>query len=124
MTALYLYANAALYAIFAIMCTLKYADTAQSLGYTQLTHAGRSEYLVIYGGLQAGLAVFFALAARDPSWRSAGLALALSLYVPIVVFRWITIARFSPVGGLTLGVAALETALLVWGLVVAWAEWR
>ena len=123
MTTVYLYANAALYLLFAIVCTLKYTDTAQSLGYTQLANAGRSEYLVIYGGLQAGLAVFFALAARDPSWRSAGLALALSLYVPIVLYRWITIARFAP-GGLTMGVAALETVLLVWGLVVAWAAWR
>lgn len=38
---------------------------------------------------------------------------ALALYLPIVVFRWATVARFWPVAGMTVGVGVLETVLLI-----------
>lgn len=115
----YLLLNAVLYAVFALWCTVRPASTAQSLGYVDLNASGRSEYLVIYGGLQFGLAAFFALMARDADnllLLRTGLYFAASLYVPIVVFRLFTVVKFWPVSPLTLGVASLEVALAVWGL--------
>lgn len=116
MTAAYLYLNSALYALFAVWCTLASQSTSRNLGYETLSASGRSEYLVIYGGLQLGLAAAFYLFARNPQTIQLGLIFALCLYVPIVLYRIVTIAGFWPVAGLTLGVAALEIALLIAGL--------
>jgi hypothetical protein len=52
-----------------------------------------------------------------------GLTFALCLYAPIVLYRVVTIALFRPVPMLTLGVAALEIALLASG-VLLWMRTR
>lgn len=114
----YLLTNAVLYAVFAIWCTLAADRTAVSLGYVTRNAAGHSEYLVIYGGLQLGLAAFFWWCARGGENLYAGLVLALGLYVPIVAFRVLTVWKYWPVPSLTLAVGALELGLLAWGLVV------
>lgn len=115
MTATYLYANAVLYAVFAIWQTLSPWKTAAAVGYESLSASGRSEYLVVYGGLQLGLAAFFIFAAASPLWQRAGLMLAVCLYLPIVAYRTVTVIRFWPVGSTTLVVAGLEVALLIAG---------
>lgn len=112
----YLYLNAALYLVFAIWCTVAMTTTSRNLGYEVLNASGRSEYLVIYGGLQLGLAVLFAALAANPAHHRFGLIVALGFYVPIVIYRGITIVMFKA-QGMTLAVGALETVLL---LVAAW----
>ena len=113
----YLYLNAVLYAALAAWCTLAPRRTAAAQGFHQLANGGRSEYLVIYGGLQFGLAVFFWYVARLPDPR-VGLVFALALYVPIVLVRLVTVARFRPVGRTTLAVAGLEVVLLAIAVVL------
>ena len=110
---LYLYINAALYAIFALWCTLKFTNTASNLGYAALTNGGRSEYLAIYGGLQIGLAVMFVLLARDAAYHKLGILIAIGLYAPIVLYRAATVWQFWPVSGLILATGALELSLLL-----------
>jgi len=112
MIAWYLWVNAALYGVFAVLCSLRVAATARSLGYTQLNASGMSEYVTVYGGLQFGLAVFFAWAAYRPELQRVGLLLAVCLYMPIVVFRWLSVMRHWPVERMTLAVGALEATLL------------
>jgi len=114
----YLLTNAALYAVFAVWCTIGANRTATSLGYVTRNSGGQGEYLVIYGGLQFGLAAFFWWSTRNAQHLYAGLMLALALYVPIVAYRLATILKYWPVPSLTLGVAALEVALLAWGVLV------
>jgi hypothetical protein len=116
MQAAYLYLNALLYLLFAVWCSFAPQQTAASLGYESLTSGGRSEYLVVYGGLQVGLAVTFWLLARNSDWHRAGVVVALSLYAPIVLYRSVTVARHWPVGGLTLATAGLEAVLLLGAL--------
>ncbi len=113
MTAIYLYANAALYAAFALWITLSPWKTSVAIGYESLTSSGRSEYLVVYGGLQLGLAAFFALLAVNVQMHRLGLLFSVCLYVPIVLYRLITVGRFWPVESTTLIVGALEVVLLV-----------
>lgn len=115
MTAFYLYANAVLYAVFAIWQTLSPWKTAAAVGYESLSASGCSEYLVVYGGLQVGLAAFFVFAAASPAWQRAGLLLAVCLYLPIVAYRTITVIRFWPLSSTTLIVGCLEVALLIAG---------
>lgn len=116
MASVYLYTNAALYLIFAVWCTVGMSRTAPTMGFTALSSSGRSEYLAIYGGLQVGLAIAFWLLARNASWHAAGILFAIALYAPIVLFRLISMARFWPVGTVTLCTAALEVVLLLIGL--------
>ena len=124
MEAAYLWLNAALYAIFAVLCSARATVTARSLGYGSLTASGMSEYLTIYGGLQVGLAIAFALcAAREPMHRH-GLMLAAALYAPVVAFRWFGILRNGPVWRLTWMVAGLETFLLLVSLALLWRATR
>jgi hypothetical protein len=118
MIRIYLWASAALYALFAIWCTLAPERTSRAAGYLGLDAGGRSEYVVVYGGLQFGLGVFFAwLALRGH--EGIGLVFALCITSPIVALRLLTVARNWPVPTVTLWLAALELALLA----VAIALW-
>lgn len=117
----YLYFNAVLYVLFAIWCTFAPVQTAQQIGYTSLSRSGMSEYLVVYGGIELGLGALFLHCARsEPRF---GLHLALALYLPIVAYRWATLALQWPVTVTTLAVGTLETALLLVALAL-WARQR
>lgn len=118
MTALYLWINAVLYGLLALWCVLMPTQTLQSIGFLQLSNSGQSEYAVIYGGMQFGFAFLFAWTALSGNHRF-GLIFALAIYVPILLFRIISVARFWPVSTTTLGTGALEVvltgaALLLW----------
>jgi hypothetical protein len=113
MVALYLYLNGALYALFALLCTVNREGTSRRLGYLTMNASGRSEYLVIYGGLQIGLSIFFLWAAGTPTVQRAGLVLAACLYAPVVFYRWSTVRKYWPVEGSTLAIGGLESGLLL-----------
>lgn len=113
MTALYLWLNAAIYAIFAILCTVRAAATSKSIGYLTTSSGGMAEYITVYGGLELGLGLMFAWLAYRPELHRTGIILSLALYAPIVTFRWISVARLSPVAGLTIGTGILETTMLL-----------
>jgi hypothetical protein len=120
--AAYLYLNAALYLLFAVWCTIAPSSTAKNLGYVSLTSAGRSEYLVIYGGLQIGLAVLFFLLARNPATLRLGLIISIGLYGPIVLYRITTVARFWPVAAMTVATGILELTLLIAAVAILYAK--
>lgn len=111
MTALYLWINAILYAALAAWCTLMPKQTSQAIGFIELSASGRSEYAVIYGGMQFGFAFLFAWTALSGNHRF-GLMFALALYVPIVLFRLVSVAKLWPVSSVTMMTAVLEVVLL------------
>ncbi len=123
MVAAYLYLNAVLYLVFAVWCSLRWRETSKAMGFVTLSHSGQSEYLVVYGGLQLGLAIAFFLLARDPSLHRFGLLFSLALYAAIVAFRVPTALAFSPVSSTTWIVAGLEVFLLV-AAVALWVAMR
>lgn len=122
MSALYLYVNALLCALFAVWCTLKMKSAAHSLGYESLTKSGESEYLVMYGGLQLGLAIVFYAFASLPLLNRLGVRFSLALYLPIVVYRLSSIVLRGPVQLMTRAVAALEFTLLAAAVALYFAE--
>lgn len=113
MLAIYLWTNAALYIIFAVWMTVLPWQTSAAIGYTALSASGKSEYLVIYGGLQVGLAAFFAWCAWQETLHRTGIVFAICLYTPIVIYRAGTVMRFWPVSMVTVSVAVLEAALWI-----------
>lgn len=116
MASAYLYLNSLLYLLFAVWCTVASRRTAESLGYLTLSNGGRSEYLVIYGGLQIGLAILFFLLARNVAYVRIGLSISIGLYAPIVLYRVITVIGNWPVPVLTLVTGGLEGCLLIGAL--------
>jgi hypothetical protein len=118
MMAIYLWINALLYALFAAWTTLSPLKTSSSMGFEALSNSGRSEYLVVYGGIELGFALFFALTALNAQWQRLGLVFAVCLYAPIVLYRLVTVWKFWPVKALTLQVGVLEVVLLVVGLLL------
>jgi hypothetical protein len=118
---IYFLINAALYLALAVLCTVRHTSTASGSGYVQLNNSGHSEYLVIYGGLQLGLAAIFGFLAFNPDYYRAGLAASLMLYVPIAVYRGVTLLLYKPVGVVTVATAVLEGVLLA-AAVVLWVR--
>lgn len=96
----YLAVNAVLYALFSAWCALMPQQTSTFLGLARTNPGGESEYLAVYGGLQAGLAVFYAVASFTPGYRQAALVFSLALYGGIVLLRTIAVLRlgFSEIG--------------------------
>ena len=113
MAAIYLYFNAAIYAVFALWCALRPDATAANVGFTALSNGGKSEYLAVYGGLQWGLALIFLILAARPDLQRLGLLLSIALYAPIVLHRAIGLVRYAPGGAMTGALAAFEVLLLL-----------
>ena len=124
MSAAYLWFNALAYAGLALWCTLSPVSTSQALGYLSLSPGGQSEYATIYGGLQWGLALLFALFAMKPELRRTGVLAAILLYAPIVLYRQVSLAQNAPVETLTYVVAVLEVILLVAAVLIHFATGR
>ena len=108
MIVIYLAFNALLYTAFSLWCAIAPRQTSEFLGLTPANPAGESEFLAVYGGLQAGLAAFYALAIFVPEHRKSAMLLSLALYGGLVLLR--TIA------GLRVGFAELGNARFAYGL--------
>lgn len=109
----YLYLNAALYLVLGVRATLSPQSTSDRLGYLTMSDSGRSEYLVVYGGLQIGLAIMFFLLARSTGALPLAFRLSIGYYAPIVLYRLITALRHWPVPGSALGTIGVEALLLL-----------
>lgn len=116
MTGLYLGINAILYLGLALWCMILPEKTSAALGFNLVSSSGRSEYLVVYGGMQLGFAVFFALCAMKTGWQYQGIVFACCLYVPILLCRAASFLFFKGIGGVTVATAGLEVVLTLWGL--------
>jgi hypothetical protein len=113
MPTVFLWFNAFAYAVFGLWCTLRLQSTSRALGYTTLSASGHSEYATVYGGLQWGLALMFALFAIRPDLHRTGILVSILLYAPIVAHRVVSVGRHAPVEKLTYAVAALEVIMLL-----------
>ncbi len=118
----YLLANALLYVLFAAWCTFAPEKTSAALGLQAINGSGRSEILTVYGGLQAGLALLFAVFACFESLQTAGLLAAACLYVPLAIWRVATLAFGSDVQSTTYVVAALEVLLALAAIALLWGR--
>jgi len=111
--AAYLWANAATYLGFGLWCAARPGQTSRSLGYEQLSAAGRGEFLSIYGGLELGLAAIFATLAWRPDLSHLGLWLGLMLYGGILPFRAYSLWRYRIRVPMVLGLALGELIFLL-----------
>ena len=113
MTALYLWFNAAIYLAFGLLCTFKLDKASAAQGFLTLDSNGRCEYLAVYGGMEIGFAIFYALCALKPDYRATGVLFSLCLYGGIVVWRLSSLLVLTDISVTTKSIAALEASLLV-----------
>ncbi|MFP4361891.1 MAG: DUF4345 family protein [Alphaproteobacteria bacterium] len=118
-------AIAALYAAAqAFFCLAQPDAVAALLGLSLDTALARSEFMTAYGGIYAGMAVFFALGLVRASLKEGGVAfLALAATGATLARLW-TVAVL-PLGlGSVLFVLAAELVLALLGWLGWRAEWR
>lgn len=118
MAAIHLFANALLYVVLAAWCTLAPDKTSGSIGYRFEHASARSEYLVVYGGLDLGLALFYFVAGLDPSLHRAGIIFSMCLYACLAVYRLVTVIAIRGVGTFPLAMLAVEAGMATWAVVV------
>jgi hypothetical protein len=112
-TVLYLAFQALLYAGLAAWCTLAPDRTSRAIGFGLTNGSARSEYLTVYGGLELGMAAFFALTALNPEWRRLGLLFALCTYGCLATFRLGTLLLVPGVGAFPKAMFGVEATMAV-----------
>lgn len=110
--------------MLAVWCVLAPAETARSVGFELTPGSGQSEYLVVYGGLQLGLAWLF----LQPLWRRK-LALAMLeacaiVHGCIVALRLVSFWTYDGIQSTTYILAALEWGILLGSLGLFWRAAR
>lgn len=109
------------YLLLALWCAADVDGTSAWLGYAFAAPTARSEFFVVYGGLQFALGAFFMLAALNERHTFSGLLLALILHVVLLGVRIITILAIADVGTgakVMFGVEAVTALLSVLALTV------
>jgi hypothetical protein len=93
MEKLYLGFNALMYGVFAAWCAAAPKQTGDFVGLSAIGPTGQSEYLAVYGGLQAGLALFYGLALFSSEHQRSALWMSALLYGGIAAFRSLAVLR-------------------------------
>ncbi len=102
-----------IYAGLAAWCTLRPRTTAENIGYRLPTNSALSEYIVVYGGLEAGLAIFLFLAVFNPGLATAAVWLVFVMHACLALFRLGTIIFLSDLTPLIHMLFAVELTLTV-----------
>ena len=101
------------YLVLALWCVILPERTSQSVGFTLKPGSGQSEYLVVYGGLQLGIALVFLwplIRSTDPK---EALFACLIIHGCIVAFRALSFLRYSGIGSTTYILAVVEWVLFL-----------
>ncbi len=102
-----------MYVGLAIWCSLSPLTTSEKVGFTLKPGSGQSEFLVIYGGLELGLALIFLL----PLVRSEALTFSLLACVLthacLVTFRTLGFFLYSDITSMTYQLAIGEWVIFI-----------
>ena len=113
--------NGVLYVALALWCTILPTQTSSAIGFGLPNNSARSEYIVVYGGLELAMGAFFLLCALKPGMTEAGLWFALLTYGCLMVYRWSTIFTLSDLSSFIYTMVAVETTMTA---LSAWLVWR
>jgi FtsH-binding integral membrane protein len=106
-----------LYLGLAVWCSFAPAVTSDKVGFDLQPGSGQSEFLVIYGGLELGLASIFLLPlVRADCLRSSLLACVL-IHASLVVFRTVSLFLYSDISSMTYKLAIGEWVILILAVV-------
>lgn len=98
----------ALYVGLGVWCAVAPATTSEKVGLSRVGEAGRSEFLTVYGGLEVGLGIAFAILAWKDETVVYGLLTCLAIHGSLVAFRSLSFVLYDAVHGMTLQLAIGE----------------
>ncbi len=110
----------ALYLILAGWCAWKPVEAANTVGLQLLPGSGQSEFLTVYGGLEAGLGVMLLLPLFWPSLVRSALINSTVIHGCLLVFRVAGFFLFSGISSTTNNLAIGEGSLFLCSAVLLW----
>jgi hypothetical protein len=118
MARIYLLVVALLYLVLAVWCSRAAATVSEKVGLGLRPGVGQSEFLTVYGGLELGLALAFAIPAFRPDATSVVLLACLLIHGSLVVFRSASFLLYTGFTSTTYSLAFGEWLLFLSSLVV------
>lgn len=122
MARLFLVLVAILYGSLAAWCSIDPAGTSKVVGFSLQQGAGQSEFLTVYGGLEAGMALMFLAAGLWERLRFSGLLNCLLIHVCLVLFRSAGFLWYEVEQAMTRQLAVGEWVLAICTAVLLWRE--
>lgn len=112
--------NGILYVALGVWCTLLPTKTSQAIGFGLPNNSARSEYIVVYGGLELAMGLFFLLCAFKAGMAEAGLWFALLTYGCLMVFRIGTIVALKDLSAFIYTMVVVETVMALLSAYLVW----
>lgn len=106
----------AAYLILAVWCSVRPAQTSQSVGYSLTPGSGQSEFLVVYGGLELGLGIVFLIPLFHPETTWFALIACLIIHACLVLFRSTSLFLYSGIQTTTYVLAVVEWLIFLGSL--------
>lgn len=117
---LFLTAVGALYAYLAWWCSVSPAETSQLVGFQLIGGSGKSEFLTVYGGLEAGLAAILLMPLLRPALQYSALLNCTLIHLALVAFRTAGFFLFADIQTMTVKLAAGEWGILICSALLLW----
>ena len=109
----FLILNGIMYLGLGIWCTVSPDGTSKAIGFGLTNTSARSEYIVVYGGLEIGIGLFCLICAFRHQCVEAGLWFLALTFTALMAFRWVTILRFEDLSRFVYTMVAIETPMAV-----------
>jgi len=102
-----------LYIALAAWCSIDPATTSSKVGFERIGGSGRSEFLVIYGGLELGMALVFLMPWFNRDFTQASLWACILIHACLVAFRMVSFLIYTDMSPLTIRLAIGEWVILL-----------
>ena len=107
----------AMYLGLAVWCSVSPAVTSDKVGFDLKPGSGQSEFLVIYGGLELGLALIFLLPLIRADCLTSSLLGCVLIHACLVAFRTVSLFLYSDISSMTYKLAIGEWVILILAVV-------
>lgn len=111
-----------IYVYLAAWCSLMPSQTSQLVGFDLKPGSGQSEFLVIYGGLELGMALIFLMPLIRPQRTESSLSACLVIHACLVAFRSASFMLYSGISSMTRQLAFYEWLIFLAAAGLTWAE--
>lgn len=101
-----------LYLGLAVWCSVAPAKVSGKVGFELAPGSGQSEFLVVYGGLEFGLALVFLLPLIRPDSLQTSLIACVLIHASLVAFRTVSFFLYSNISSMTYKLAIGEWVIL------------
>ena len=115
-TKIFLAAVGLLYLGLAGWCSYSPGRASEKVGFDLTPGSGQSEFLVVYGGLELGLAMIFLLPLVRAESLSTSLIACVLIHASLVVFRTISFFLYNNISSMTYRLAVGEWLILILSL--------